>query len=219
MKETKYDNKYKPSSEEINSFPDLQNGPSNLIKGSNVAIQQVGTHNFKLPLKYKKQNGEDVVLETKVTGTVSLEAGKKGINMSRITRSFYEFQNDYVFKKLNDILLKYKEDLTSLSAKVVLNFSYPILLPSLRSDNLGYQYYNVTLEGNLNDKDIFKKILHFDFVYSSACPCSYELAEHARSTRNKATVTHSQRSVARISVDFNDQICIEDLQKICEQAL
>ena len=219
MKETKYDNKYKPSSEEINSFPDLQNGPSNLIKGSNVAIQQVGTHNFKLPLKYKKQNGEDVVLETKVTGTVSLEAGKKGINMSRITRSFYEFQNDYVFKKLNDILLKYKEDLTSLSAKVVLNFSYPILLPSLRSDNLGYQYYNVTLEGNLNEKDIFKKILHFDFVYSSACPCSYELAEHARSTRNKATVTHSQRSVARISVDFNDQICIEDLQKICEQAL
>ena len=219
MKETKYDNKYKPSSEEINSFPDLQNGPSNLIKGSNVAIQQVGTHNFKLPLKYKKQNGEDVVLETKVTGTVSLEAGKKGINMSRITRSFYEFQNDYVFEKLNDILLKYKEDLTSLSAKVVLNFSYPILLPSLRSDNLGYQYYNVTLEGNLNDKDIFKKILHFDFVYSSACPCSYELAEHARSTRNKATVTHSQRSVARISVDFNDQICIEDLQKICEQAL
>ena len=139
--------------------------------------------------------------------------------MSRITRSFYEFQNDYVFKKLNDILLKYKEDLTSLSAKVVLNFSYPILLPSLRSDNLGYQYYNVTLEGNLNEKDIFKKILHFDFVYSSACPCSYELAEHARSTRNKATVTHSQRSVARISVDFNDQICIEDLQKICEQAL
>ncbi len=219
MKETKYDNKYKPSSEEINSFPDLQNGPSNLIKGSDVAIQQVGTHNFKLPLKYKKQNGEDVVLETKVTGTVSLEAGKKGINMSRITRSFYEFQNDYVFEKLHDILLKYKEDLKSLSAKVGLNFSYPILLPSLRSDNLGYQYYNVTLEGNLNDKDIFKKILHFDFVYSSACPCSYELAEHARSTRNKATVTHSQRSVARISVDFNDQICIEDLQKICEQAL
>ena len=219
MKETKYDNKYKPSSEEINSFPDLQNGPSNLIKGSNVGIQQVGTHNFKLPLKYKKQNGEDVVLETKVTGTVSLEAGKKGINMSRITRSFYEFQNDYVFEKLHDILLKYKEDLKSLSAKVGLNFSYPILLPSLRSDNLGYQYYNVTLEGNLNDKDIFKKILHFDFVYSSACPCSYELAEHARSTRNKATVTHSQRSVARISIDFNDQICIEDLQKICEQAL
>ena len=219
MKETKYDNKYKPSSEEINSFPDLQNGPSNLIKGSNVGIQQVGTHNFKLPLKYKKQNGEDVVLETKVTGTVSLEAGKKGINMSRITRSFYEFQNDYVFEKLHDILLKYKEDLKSLSAKVGLNFSYPILLPSLRSDNLGYQYYNVTLEGNLNEKDIFKKILHFDFVYSSACPCSYELAEHARSTRNKATVTHSQRSVARISVDFNDRICIEDLQKICEQAL
>ena len=39
IKETKYDNKYKPSSEEINSFPDLQNGPSNLIKGSNVLVK------------------------------------------------------------------------------------------------------------------------------------------------------------------------------------
>ena len=31
----------------------------------------------------------DLVLETSVTGTVSLEAEKKGINMSRIMRSFY----------------------------------------------------------------------------------------------------------------------------------
>ncbi|OUV57267.1 MAG: GTP cyclohydrolase I FolE2 [Flavobacteriales bacterium TMED113] len=219
MKETKYDNEYRPSKAEINQFPDLQNGPSKLIKGANVPIQQVGTHNFKLPLKYKRKNGDDIELETKITGTVSLEAHKKGINMSRITRSFYEFKNDYVFEKLEDILLKYKNDLSSFTAKIGLNFSYPILLPSLRSNNEGYQYYDVTLEGNLDNKSIFKKILHFDFVYSSACPCSYELAEHARTTRNKATVTHSQRSVARISIEFEDLMWIEDLQKICEKAL
>lgn len=219
MKETKYDNEYRPSKAEINQFPDLQNGPSKLIKGANVPIQQVGTHNFKLPLKYKRKNGDDIELETKITGTVSLEAHKKGINMSRITRSFYEFKNDYVFEKLEDILLKYKNDLSSFTAKIGLNFSYPILLPSLRSNNEGYQYYDVTLEGDLDNKSIFKKILHFDFVYSSACPCSYELAEHARTTRNKATVTHSQRSVARISIEFEDLMWIEDLQKICEKAL
>ena len=219
MKETKYDNEYRPSKAEINQFPDLQNGPSKLIKGANVPIQQVGTHNFKLPLKYKRKNGDDIELETKITGTVSLDAHKKGINMSRITRSFYEFKNDYVFEKLEDILLKYKNDLSSFTAKIGLNFSYPILLPSLRSNNEGYQYYDVTLEGNLDNKSIFKKILHFDFVYSSACPCSYELAEHARTTRNKATVTHSQRSVARISIEFEDLMWIEDLQKICEKAL
>ena len=179
----------------------------------------MGVHNFKLPLKYKKRNGEDIELETKVTGTVSLEAHKKGINMSRIMRTFYEFKDKYILDKLQDILLKYKNDLDSFNAKIGLHFSYPILLPSLRSENVGYQYYNVTLEGQINNNGKFKKIIHFDFVYSSACPCSYELAEFARKHRDKATVTHSQRSVARISIEFDEFIWIEDLQKICTKAL
>ena len=219
MKETRYDSQYKPSEIEIKEFPDLQNGPASLIKGSNVSIQQVGTHNFKLPLKYKKRNGEDIELETKVTGTVSLEAHKKGINMSRIMRSFYEFKDAYIVDRLEDILLNYKKDLSSFTSKIALHFSYPILLPSLRSDNEGYQYYDVTFEGSINEKGVFKKMLHFDFVSSSACPCSYELAEFARKHRNRSTVTHSQRSVARVSIEFEGLIWVEELQKICEKAL
>jgi len=214
-----YDNEYSPGKEDIATFPDLQNGPSSLIQGAPVAIQQVGIHNFRLPLKYQKKDGGDIELETKVTGTVSLAAHKKGINMSRIMRSFYEFKDDYVYDNLDEILLKYKDNLESFDAKIGLHFSYPILQPSLRSGNAGYQYYNVTLEGNIDDKGKFKKILHFDFVYSSACPCSYELAEHARKYRNKATVSHSQRSVARISIEFDEVVWIEDLKDMCDRAL
>jgi GTP cyclohydrolase I len=78
---------------------------------------------------------------------------------------------------------------------------------------------NCTLEGNIDDKGKFRKYLHFDFVYSSACPCSYELAEYARKYRNKATVSHSQRSVARVSIEFDDIVWIEDLQEMCAEAL
>jgi GTP cyclohydrolase I len=59
------------------SLPDLQNGPSSLIQGSPVAIQQVGIHNFKLPLNYNKRNGKTIELETSVIGSVSLEAHKE----------------------------------------------------------------------------------------------------------------------------------------------
>ena len=59
-----------------------------MIQGASVNIQQVGIHNFRLPLKYRTRDGEDITLETKVTGAVSLAAHKKGINMSRIMRSF-----------------------------------------------------------------------------------------------------------------------------------
>ena len=61
--------------------------------------------------------------------------------------------------------------------------------------------------------------MHLDFVYSSACPCSYELAEYARKDRNKATVSHSQRSVARVSIEFEEMVWIEDLKEMCEKAL
>ena len=219
MKEKEYDIKYKPTPSEINQFPDLQNGPSSLIKGSSVAIQQVGVHNFKIPLKYKTRDGGNIQLETKVTGTVSLEAHKKGINMSRIMRRFYDFKNDFVCDQLENILLKYKSDLDTFDAKIGLHFSYPITKKSLRSNNKGYQYYNVTIEGSLNNKGEYKKIMHFDFVYSSACPCSFELAEYARKERNIPTVAHSQRSVARISIEIKDFIWIEDLQELCDKAL
>ncbi|MBF25340.1 MAG: GTP cyclohydrolase I FolE2 [Flavobacteriales bacterium] len=218
-KDKTYDSNYKPTNKEIESFPDIQNGSSALINGSSVVIQQVGSHNFKLPLKFKKRNGDIIELETKVTGTVSLEAHKKGINMSRIIRSFYDFKNDIITNQLKDILIRYKNDLNSFDAKIGLNFSYPILLPSLRSNNQGYQYYNVSIENSLTKNGILKQIIHFDFVYSSACPCSYELAEYAKKHRNKVTVSHSQRSVARVSIEYDEFIWIEDIHQICLDAL
>ena len=215
-----YDSKYKPTKEDIETFPDLQNGPSSLIQGSPVEIQQDGIHNFRLPLRYRKKDGGEIELESKVTGTVSLEAHKKGINMSRIMRSFYEFKNDvFSIDKLETVLSSYKDKLKSFDAKVALKFSYPIIQPSLRSGLEGYQYYDVTLEGNLDKSGVLKKIIHFDFVYSSACPCSYELAEFARKYRNKATVSHSQRSVTRISIEFDELVWIEDLKEMCDKAL
>lgn len=215
-----YDSEYRPTAADIEQFPDLQNGPSSLIQGAAVEIQQVGIHNFRLPLKYKTRDDDSIVLETKVTGTVSLEAHKKGINMSRIMRSFYDFKdNAFTMDQLEAVLNTYQEKLDAFDSKVALKFSYPIMKPSLRSANEGYQYYDVTLEGDLDKTGTLKKLIHFDFVYSSACPCSYELSEHARTSRGKSSVPHSQRSVARISIEVDDIVWIEDLQEICESAL
>jgi len=58
-----------------------------------------------------------------------------------------------------------------------------------------------------------KKIVHLDYVYSSTCPCSLELSEHARQYRGQLATPHSQRSVARMSVLVEDGPCLwfEDL--------
>ncbi|NIQ11542.1 MAG: GTP cyclohydrolase I FolE2, partial [Gammaproteobacteria bacterium] len=69
----------------------------------------------------------------------------------------------------------------------------------------------VQLEGRLDNYGQFQKYMHLDFEYSSACPCSYELAEHARETRGVASIPHSQRSVANVTVALKDEFFVEDL--------
>ena len=44
----------------------------------------VGIHGFHMPLKLRKKSGGLMDINANITGTVSLEAEKKGINMSRI---------------------------------------------------------------------------------------------------------------------------------------
>lgn len=215
-----YDPTFNITEEYKQSLPDLQNGPASLIEGANVPIQQVGISNFKLPLQFKTRDGKPVTLETSVDGSVSLEASKKGINMSRIMRTFYKFK-DRVFSLdlLEDVLKAYKEDLETQEAYLRLSFSYPMLMESLRSGMEGYQYYNVSFEGRLDNYDRFQKYMHLSFEYSSSCPCSYELSEHARETRNVAAIPHSQRSIADVTVALRDEFFVEDLVQVCRNAL
>lgn len=204
------------------SLPDLQNGPSSLIRGAKQQIQHVGISNFRLPIRFQTRNNGPVQLETSVTGSVSLEAGKKGINMSRIMRTFYRrseetFSFDVIERALDD----YKNDLDSFDARIQMRLSFPAQVKSLRSGLSGYQYYDIALE-LVEVEGLRHRIIHLDYVYSSTCPCSLELAEHARSLRGQLATPHSQRSVARISLVLNPQkncLWFEDLIDLCRLAV
>ena len=203
------------------SLPDMMEAV-NAADGARVPIQQVGCANFRLPLKFRAANGKTHTLETSVTGTVSLQAGLKGINMGRIMRSFYEHEDEvFTFDVLRRLLAKYQRKIESFDARIKLAFSYPRLQPSLRSGLKGWQYYRVAYEGTMDRTGQFRRVVEFDFVYSSTCPCSAELAEHARNTRGVFATPHAQRSKARVRVALaaGRAISIEDLQQHCANAL
>ena len=204
------------------SLPDLQNGPASLIKGQKRVIQHVGISNFRLPIRYHTRDDGDLTLETSVTGTVSLEAEKKGINMSRIMRSFYNHaERTFSFEVMEAALDAYKADLDSFDARIQMRFSFPMKIESLRSGLSGYQYYDMALE-LVEQGGARKKILHLDYVYSSTCPCSLELSEHARECRNQLATPHSQRSVARLSVEVpfgGACLWFEDLIELARNAV
>jgi GTP cyclohydrolase I len=217
-----YDKRFRPNAKYRASMPDIMDVAFDTIQGAHVPIQQVGISNFKLPLKIATKGGGTVTLETSVTGTVSLEAELKGINMSRIIRSFYErkgarFNGEMVGK----ILKSYLRKVGSKEARIKLSFSYPILQRSLRSGLEGYQFYKVAFEGVMTRTGEYRRFVHFDFVYSSACPCSAELTEHARDQRGVYGVPHSQRSKARLVLEekAGRKIWVEDVQAKCLRAL
>ncbi|QDY69127.1 GTP cyclohydrolase FolE2 [Qingshengfaniella alkalisoli] len=202
-------------------LPDLQNGPASLIRGARAQIQHVGISNFRLPIRYKLREGGELMLETSVTGTVSLEPEKKGINMSRIMRTFYRHsERTFSFEVIEAVLDDYKTDLESLDARIEMRFSFPVRQKALRSGLEGYQYYDIALE-LIEHQGQRRKIVHLDYVYSSTCPCSLELSEHARRSRNQLATPHSQRSVARVSVEMLGEECLwfEDLIDICRKAV
>jgi GTP cyclohydrolase I len=203
-------------------LPDLQNGPESLIKGARTAIQHVGISNFRLPIRYHTRDNGDLTLETSITGTVSLDADRKGINMSRIMRSFYKHADrTFSFEVIEAALDDYKADLDSFDARIQMRFSFPMKITSLRSGLQGFQYYDIALE-LVERAGVRKRIVHLDYVYSSTCPCSLELSEHARATRGQLATPHSQRSVARLSVELKDgQRCLwfEDLIDLCRLAV
>ena len=221
-----YPEEFRVSDAYKDSLPDLQNGPASLIIGARQTIQHVGISNFRLPIRYRTRDsdqgiGGDLTLETSVTGTVSLEAEKKGINMSRIMRSFYgHSRRAFSFQVIENALDDYLRDLGAFDARIQMRFSFPVEVESLRSGLTGWQYYDIALE--LVDRGgVRKKLMHLDFVYSSTCPCSLELSEHARRTRGQLATPHSQRSVARISVEVKDGPCLwfEDLIALARKAV
>lgn len=216
-----FDASFKSDASYRDSLPDMMEAV-NAADGARVPIQQVGCANFRLPLKFKAANGTVHTLETSVTGTVSLQAGLKGINMGRIMRSFYDHQDEvFTFDVLRRLLTKYQRKIVAFDARIKLSFSYPMVQSSLRSGLSGWQYYRVAYEATMDRTGKFRRVVEFDFVYSSTCPCSAELAEHARNTRGVFATPHAQRSKARVRVELaaGRTLRIEDLQRHCANAL
>ena len=214
-----YPEDFRPDAAYRASMPDLQNGPESLIRGAKARIQHVGISNFRLPIRYATRDGAALVLETSVTGTVSLEAEKKGINMSRIMRSFYAHAGkEFSFGVIEAALDDYKADLGAFDARIQMRLSFPMQQQSLRSELTGWQYYDIALE-LVEQAGVRTRIVHLDYVYSSTCPCSLELSEHARATRGQLATPHSQRSVARLSVVLTDEMAFEDLIELARGAI
>lgn len=219
----KYDEQYYPSDDQL---PDPQIEP--VIPGARIPIRKVGIAPVDLPVLVQRRDGGTQVLQAEASLYCSLDnPDAKGLNLSRLYLMMHESIKDHLtLEGIKGALERLAKSQGSKHAYCKLRFKYPWTQDALRSVDEngnplhGHIAYGVELEGRLTtvgDQSHVDFYLTVDYIYSSTCPCSFELAHDATSKRQAAANAHSQRSKLRVTVKFsqNQMIWIEDIVELC----
>ncbi len=201
-------------------LPDPQIDP--VLPGARVPLKKVGIAPVDLPVRLRSRSGgEDKLLQTEASLYCSLDDPMaKGLNLSRLYLIMHEKIKDQLsLDGMEDALKELAVGQGVKNAYCKLRFKYPMYQEALRTKNKrGHIAYKTELEGQYRDGE-YKWFLTIDYVYSSTCPCSFELAHDARSKRNAAANAHSQRSILKVKVAFDrtngNIVWIEDLVDLC----
>lgn len=236
----KYDNEYYPT-----ELPDPQKNP--VIPGACIGLQKVGVGPIDLPLKMLRRDKsiDNIIASTSLYGSVD-DSYTKGLNFSRFYRLMHEEVNTtFSVEVINRILTKLIKTQHCKDGFCKFRFKYHMLQSSLRSrkqlpenaseehvfkvidgvklsheKQVGHIFYPCKLEGRIidNKQSIY---LTVKYTYGSTCPCSFTLADHARTNRGKAANGHSQRSIATVTVEINNDysIWIEDLVELLRKQI
>lgn len=240
----RYDHNFYPMDE---TLPDPQINP--IIPGARVPLDKVGIAPVDLPIRvYRRDNGEQAV-QAQASLYCSLDdPSAKGLNLSRLYLLMHETIKDHLsIDGIKKTLREMADKQGANNAFCKLRFKYPWSQKALRSrmpltdDEIahsgyetlengekislrkleGHIAYNTVLEGRYHRgaEREYKFFLTIEYVYSSTCPCSFELAHNAREMRDAAANAHSQRSIMTTTVEFDpdNMVWIEDLVELHRQ--
>lgn len=210
-----YDHDFHPDKDFLAGMPDLQNG-----EFVGIPIDYVGIAGMKFPLIIRqKDGGQQEVLAT-VIGSVDLDSQSRGINMSRILRT-WAIERDTIrsmsINELVGVVADYRKKLNSLSAHITIAFDYRMWKKSLRSvneagePNGGWIYYPILFDVDIDSLGNVNSTMSVTYTYSSTCPCSTELTIYNAMMRGKAGAPHAQRSFAKADIKFSEMVWIEDV--------
>ena len=182
-------------------------------------LTHVGMNAIDLPITLSEQI-EHPSVNARVSATVNLpDPDIKGIHMSRLYQRLLPFGEGELLtpgalQRLLADMISSHETCSSTAAEVSFSFTLLMKKSALKTqDAYGWSHYPAEIRALMqNNKTTIQS--RVSVGYSSTCPCSLELSEHARQYRGQLATPHSQRSVARISVLLEadqDVMWFEDL--------
>jgi len=167
----------KPVDSILREMPDIANDVSPAVAGK---LEWVGMNDIEMPVRLEDDQGNLIQSTARVTAYVNLmDPDVRGIHMSRLYLHLDQAFQDRPLTPatLRQMLRAFLDSHEGLSdrALVRVDFDYVIRRKALKSDNVGWRRYPVSMIGILEGQE-FSLEMGLEILYSSTCPCSAALA-------------------------------------------
>jgi len=167
----------KPTDCSLREMPDIANDVSPSVAGK---LEWVGMNDIEMPVRLEDDQGNLIQSTARVTAYVNLmDPDVRGIHMSRLYLHLDQAFQDRPLTPatLRQMLRAFLDSHEGLSdrALVRVDFDYVIRRKALKSDNVGWRRYPVSMIGILEGQE-FSLEMGLEILYSSTCPCSAALA-------------------------------------------
>lgn len=175
----------------------------------NIPLQLVGIKELALPVLILNQNNEPIGVSATISCYTDLLPHRRGTHMSRHVEILHTLIDvPLTFVRRQEIANRVKQSLNANFALFDAAFTFHIKKPSPVSKTESYMSYNCEMQTIANGrKSSQRTTVHVPVLL--LCPCS-----KAISKKN----AHNQRAIITIEVKTTNEIFLEDLIDIAEQA-
>ncbi len=192
----------------LTAIADVQNKPDK----RNLPIDKVGIKNIRHPVRVRDRSAGEQHTIASFNMYVNLPHNFKGTHMSRFVELLNVHDREITVNTFKDILSSMRKTLNAESGHIEMNFPYFINKTAPISGVQSLLDYDVTLVGEISEKEAIMTI-QVVVPVTSLCPCSKEISEFgAHNQRSHVTVTARTRSFVWIE----DLIDIVESQSSCE---
>ncbi len=143
-----------------------------------IPIQKVGVRNIKIPFTLKVKGQEEMFhTVASVSSYCELDENKKGINMSRISRSINDSIPQFgCYEQVEQAVKDLKRNHGSESAWIKIKFEYIIKTKSPLSFLDSYEPADVEMRCHIDKNNKIINILSVTTIAASLCPCSKNMS-------------------------------------------
>lgn len=189
------------------NLPDIQNQPDS----RDIALQSVGIREVTLPITFVDgKNKCSVTAEFALS--VSLDAKKKGVNMSRFMELLAELvRKPFGFKDISTFLDKTSQKLEASQAEISITFEYFILKQAPITEISAPMGYRTTLQAQKSLKENIELHCEVEITASNCCPCSKEISNHGAHNQRLRIVTDVELDPLQLK-NFSLKDIIADLE-------